>query len=169
MFSKHLYVSSHITDLAITQRQCYLPHEGHRPLLLTCAFNPLDSSKDEDQKKTSELTPRRQLFVKKLILLMLMKEEEERLIYIIKVRSCLPRLQSFDCSLGELFDAEFHIISANCLISFASTQDQPVLIGFFSLVFSRDFLPKVFVSFRIHYKQHNYMSLSSLIESISYR
>lgn len=48
MFSKHLYISSHITDLAITKSQWYLPHKGHRPLLLTYAFNPSNASKDED-------------------------------------------------------------------------------------------------------------------------
>ena len=41
--------------------------------------------------------------------------------------------------------------------------------GFGSLVVSRAFLLKFFVSFRIHYKRHNYISFSSLIEYISYK
>lgn len=39
--------------------------------------------------------------------------------------------------------------------------------GFGSLAVSRVFLFKFFVSFRIHYKWHNYISFSSLIEHIS--
>lgn len=41
--------------------------------------------------------------------------------------------------------------------------------GFGSLAVSRVFLLKFFVSFRIHYKRHNYISFSSLIEHISYK
>ena len=41
--------------------------------------------------------------------------------------------------------------------------------GFSSLVVSRAFFLKFFVSFRIHYKRHNYISFSSLIEYISYK
>lgn len=43
----------------------------------------------------------------------MLTKEEEYVIYLIKVRSCLPRLQSFDSFLAELFDVEFHIINAN--------------------------------------------------------
>lgn len=43
----------------------------------------------------------------------MLTKEGEYVIYLIKVRPCLPRLQSFDSSLAEVFDVEFHIINAN--------------------------------------------------------
>lgn len=46
-------------------------------------------------------------------MLLTLTKEGEYVIYLIKVRSCLPRLQSFDSSLAEVFDVAFHIINAN--------------------------------------------------------
>lgn len=120
MFSKHLYISSHITDLAITQKHSGTFHMKvtghcywHMPLILWML------QKMKINRKPQNSHPRDSYLSKSWYYWCLQKKK--RSVYIIKVRSRLLRLQSFDGSLVELFDAEFHIINANCLISFASS------------------------------------------------
>jgi len=113
MVSNHLYISSHITDLAITKRQWYRPNKSHRPHcywhmpLILWMLQKMKISSNPQNSHPGES------FLSKSWYYFMLTKEGEYVIYLIKVRSCLPRLQSFDSSLAELFDVEFHIINAN--------------------------------------------------------